>query len=375
MKYIVKTIVSESHGFYLCSLVYTGLSSLARQGIIRHHYLAPEDATRESQHFHACSVWMEVECQYTPLKRKICIELHDRSDFVATGLLEACDVYYKRSYFQPDLNSLSEWQRRKIKPFGLNFACRSSESLTDLMCAIGPRLARHILWQSIHRSERRLSETLANTSGFLLSPNITTFEQSPESVVEPSIVFQPRVWEKEDTGVEDSCDFNRERVEVLRALREAFPGRFRGGLVPTELARNRYPESLTNQPCRRSKYIRMAKRNLIAIYTRGLHQSLAFKLAESLAASQCIVSEPLRNELPVPLVDGEHYLLFRNPDECIAACRRLLNDPELAGRMRRANHAYYEENVRPDRAVLRCLEQSFASDLGGSPTSSVFQPG
>jgi len=144
MKYIVKTIVSESHGFYLCSLVYTGLSSLARQGIIRHHYLAPEDATRESQHFHACSVWMEVECQYTPLKRKICIELHDRSDFVATGLLEACDVYYKRSYFQPDLNSLSEWQRRKIKPFGLLFPCRSSESLTDLMCAIGPRLARQI---------------------------------------------------------------------------------------------------------------------------------------------------------------------------------------------------------------------------------------
>ena len=201
MKYIVGTIISESHSLYHCSLVYTGLSSLARQGIIRHNYLVPKEATPERQQLHSASIWLEAKCPYTLLKRKICIELHDRSDFFATGLLEDCDVYYKkRSYFQPDINSLPESQRRKIQHSGLNFACRSSASSTDVTYAIGSRVARQILWQSIHRSERLRSETLANTKAFWFSPLITTFEQPPESVLDLSIVFQTKSGKKRKRG-------------------------------------------------------------------------------------------------------------------------------------------------------------------------------
>ena len=98
---------------------------------------------------------------------------------------------------------------------------------------------------------------------------------------------------------------------------------------------------------------------MIGIYTRGLHHSLAFKLGEYLASSKCIVTEPLRNELPSPLVPGKNYLEFSTPQECMQRCEQLLDDHDLANQMRRNNWEYYQREVRPDRHVLRCLERAF----------------
>jgi hypothetical protein len=173
--------------------------------------------------------------------------------------------------------------------------------------------------------------------------------------VEPAVVFQTRVWEPHETAAGECEEINAGRVALIQALRSAFGDRFRGGLVPTALARARYPAEISPHRARRSRYIAMSKRNLIGVYSRGLHQSTAFKLPEYLAASQCIVAETPRNESPVPLVAGRHFLGFRNPDECVAACRRLLVDDKLASEMRSANHEYYRSQVEPSARLLQAL--------------------
>jgi hypothetical protein len=109
---------------------------------------------------------------------------------------------------------------------------------------------------------------------------------------------------------------------------------------------------------------------LIGIYSRGVHHSIAAKLPEFLAASQGIVTEPIRNELAVPLTEGLHYLPFATPSECVAACRRLLEDPMLASTMRRANHDYYIKYVEPTayaRAIVGARVDGERRGLGYEP--------
>lgn len=96
---------------------------------------------------------------------------------------------------------------------------------------------------------------------------------------------------------------------------------------------------------------------------------MRFKLAEYLAASQCIVAEPPRNELPVPLVAGKHFLPFHGPAEVVAACHRILENGELAGKMRKANFQYYSSEVEPPSHVRRILERCMSlPESNESPT-------
>ena len=131
--------------------------------------------------------------------------------------------------------------------------------------------------------------------------------------------------------------------------------------MPTDFARRHYADVILERAFRRKEYIRMTQRCLVGIYTRGLHHSLAFKLPEYLAASMCIVSDPLRNELPQPLVAERHFLEFRTPEECAAQCERLLRDPDTARAMRCENRAYYRRWVAPPEHLLDCLERVFSA--------------
>jgi hypothetical protein len=202
---------------------------------------------------------------------------------------------------------------------------------------------------------------------FLFLPDYRIFEQGPDVRVEPLVLFQTRVWEPEESS-EDLAKINEERVAMIRMMRKAFGQRFRGGIVPTPFAREHFPDVLLQESYRRTDYIKMVQRFLIGIYTKGLHHSLAFKLPEYLAASMCLVSDPLRNKLPQPLVSGQHYLQFETADECLAQCEWLLSHPQEAMEMRRQNFAYYRNWIRPPEHLLSCLNRAFeASGERGRP--------
>jgi hypothetical protein len=52
----------------------------------------------------------------------------------------------------------------------------------------------------------------------------------------------------------------------------------------------------------------MIRRGLGGVYSRGLHDSLAFKLAAYLAASKCLVAQGIVHAVPLPLVAGKDYM-------------------------------------------------------------------
>src|SRR5262249_58445195 len=77
-----------------------------------------------------------------------------------------------------------------------------------------------------------------------------------------------------------------------------------------------------------------------------------------LAASRCIVAEPVRNALPRPLLPGEHLLEFHTAEECVARCGDVLASAGLQRRLRDAAWEYWREEGRPEVRVAWCLARA-----------------
>jgi hypothetical protein len=344
----VKLYLSEHTQLYQNANLLVGLSELARAGRIGLEVEAPNSPEVDPSLLNYTGLTIEVQGP-DAVDSRIFFDQHDRSDLWNTEALATCDVYFKRCHIAADRDRLHEAARRKILPLGPILPCRTGHtSRLILRSLVGARLGS---------ARRRLLPLIAMLVSWYRSlPDLADFERLPGMPADSVVLFQPRLYDRGETGDEDHEALNGWRVEVLRALRAAFPGRFRGGLVPTPIARSRYPDLLSPLPCNRTRYIRWSKRNLISVSIRGLWGSLPCKVGESLAASQCLVSERFRHDLIVPLREGTHWLGYRTADECVAACGRLLDDAALAQEMRRANYESYLAAVRPDALMARCLQ-------------------
>lgn len=336
----VTVFISPDHDLYHTSLLLSGLCTLAARGAVDLRYETPSGDGR----------WLVgdpiVVCfdLDSGAPRRVAVDLRD-GEGVSSPIIGRVDRYMKRAFFRPELERLPPTVATRMAPFGLNFGCRNTSSTIRLLRSVG--------WQLVRRGR----PGLARLRQYLWTPGPTAFEQGPDVPVEAKIAFQTRLWTPAEVPPEEVEPLNSGRVAMVRALKAAFGDRFVGGLVPTPLALAEYPDDVTPHSSRYAAYLALKKRCLVSVYTRGVEHSLAFKLGETLAASQCLVSVPLRYELPAPLVAGEHYLPFDDTAECIEACHRLLAMPALAREMRHANHQYYCKEVEPATHVAQVLER------------------
>ncbi|HEY1907065.1 MAG TPA: glycosyltransferase [Myxococcaceae bacterium] len=283
-------------------------------------------------------------------ERTVVFDMLDRSGEWDLPGLDSADLYLKRSFDRPDVDRLAPDRARRVEPFGMNFLVRSPASTRWVLAhAVLPELLA-----SARGTRARLADRRVEYRNFFGSPGLAAFEVPPDVPAPQRVAFQTRVWTAGELGPE-SEGLNEQRVEMVRALRRALGSRFSGGLVPTPLARERWPEWVSDAPTRRRAHLRWMQGAAVAVYTRGLHHSTAFKLPEYLAASRCIVAEPVRNALPRPLVPGEHLLEFSSAEECAARCATVLDSPELQRRLRQAAWKYWTAEGRPEERVERCL--------------------
>jgi hypothetical protein len=342
----VDVFVGPAHDLIHTSLVLTGFCALAGRGRISLRYRHPAG---DSDRWLAADPVVVVFDVRGARSMRIAIDLRDGEGW-SRPILDRVDAYMKRAFHPPEHAGVPPELAAKVTPFGFNYGCRSLASTVRLLAAIGGPLA------------------LAGRSGlqrlkqYLLTPAPSVFEQGPDVAVEGLVAFQTRLWTEQEVPPGESGPLNTERVEMVRALKREFGVRFVGGLVPTALAREQYPGDLTPHSSKYAHYLRIKKRCLISVYTRGVEHSLAFKLGETFAASQCLVSVPLRYGLPRPIEIGRNYLEFETVDGCVSACRRLLADRELARHIRQANHEYYVTEIEPAAHLRRVLERVAGMD-------------
>lgn len=350
-------IVTASHDIYHGSSIVSGLVELARRREIKLRL-------RRSPNFdpqHDGIVLLDLR---HPAKgsRRVAIDLSDLADHFSMPMLEDSDVYFKRSFLSPIVRALPSASRERVIPFGLNFAAISQSAIPTHI-----RIATLLLTDSIGRLGLRhgpsaLRTFRTNCRRVFGIPAARIFESSepPERTApDQTVLLQTRIWPPEPSP-ENLQAVNAERIALVRALRKEFGNHFIGGIVADGFSRsNCPPEALVHQGTNRWEYAGSLRRATIGVYVRGLHDSMAFKMAEYLAAGLCIVSEPLKHELPVPLVAGLNHLVFHTPEECAAQCRRLASRPEESTRMRAANREYYRRWVAPKSSVANLLRRSF----------------
>lgn len=335
----VDVFVGPAHDLVHTALMLTGLCALSARGEIS---LAYHHARGESGWLSADPMVVVMDLHDAAVTR-VAIDLRD-GEGVSQPIIDRVDVYFKRAFYPPESERWPQYAA-KFLPFGFNYGCRSIRSTVRLLAAIGGPLA-----MTGRAGIDRLKQ-------YLLTPAPDVFELDASTPVEPMVAFQTRLWTPEEVAPGESEPLNTERLAIVRALKQAFGARFVGGLVPTVFARQHYPDDLTPHSSKYAQYLRIKKRCLVSVYTRGVEHSLAFKLGETFAAAQCLVSVPLKYGLPVPIEVGRHYLEYQGVDACLAACERLLADADLARSMRNANQDYYRREIEPSAKLTRVFER------------------
>lgn len=140
-------------------------------------------------------------------------------------------------------------------------------------------------------------------------------------------------------------------MEICRSL----PGiRFEGGFVSSGLGNQNFKHLQCKNRVSHREYIDKLSKSVIAFNTPAVWGCHGWKLSEFLCMGKAIISTPLSNDLPAPLVHGEAVHFIENMDELPEAVLLLNNDVEYRKKLEHGSSAYYEKYVSPE-AVIRLL--------------------
>lgn len=293
-------------------------------------------------------------------KKKInfATDLYDFAEHFSQAALSNCNFYFKRNFESNYVKSIQGNSKAKIYKLGVTFGNHSEYKHDTYKFFLGLFLSN--LKLNLKRDRyffKRIFKTykvqqkhwrFINTSR-----NIGRFE-SYESPLGESIMFQTRCFLHEND--EDVKQIHQQRYHLIKLLRHHFPNKFMGGFVSSKVANEKYSDALTNVPSAPEKYLDAMKKAKIVIYTRGLANSPAWKMAEYLSQAKVIIAEPLTTELPAPLVEGKELLYFNTDDELIKKIEMVLKDQQLAAHLSKNARTYFETQVHPVQNVKRILE-------------------
>ncbi|KXN98428.1 hypothetical protein LS48_11840 [Aequorivita aquimaris] len=295
-------------------------------------------------------------------------DLYDFAEHFSEPALQQCDFYFKRNYDERYASALRPIVKAQILPSGLTFRVATTHILKENKFKIGlflttilgnikfDRLLLRRLINAINTSIRHIKKSRENRI-------IARFETFTPFLGE-IIMFQTRCFLHENTA--DAKQIHLQRYRLIKLLRKHFPENFMGGFIPSKVARENYGDALTNVPTEPEAYLDAMKKARIVVYTRGLANSPAWKMAEYLSQGKVIIAEPLTTELPVPLTDGKEVLYFHNDAELIDNIQRVLADRHLADSLSKNARSYFEDYVHPVKNVKRILELMLNKPLSQS---------
>jgi hypothetical protein len=327
--------------------VFTGFHVLSRLGLLelsygnygrRHLNISPQ------RHEHREAFCLGAEVEGVGL---IVYDVHD-SDVVVDRACDQSAIYFKRSF-----DASQHRHMAKVRPLGLNVSIDDRLGIAAAIRAL------------------RFGTGRTKYGDFLRAVGLRRFNAARESdlsafpiaSVEPKVLFLSRAFPPDGYyGVtpdetRNRISLNNMRAACIRQLRGAFGDRFIGGLLDDAYARSAYPDVVVRNSSVtvRKNYLRLVDTCDVCIATRGLLDSTGWKFAEYLAKGRAIVSEHMRFEATGNLREGQNYITFSTPEECVKGVHRLLADSAYRNGMMAENQRYFSAYVRPEALVMNSL--------------------
>lgn len=275
------------------------------------------------------------------------------------GPLRTTDFYFKRSYRKEAIPVGHETQ---VFPLGLNYELYPG-GINKL------EIARFLLNKQIGKSKKQMIKSLLRNLHVMYQPTVSDMRASPDPLKEPKVLFMTRTWDpdsfRDNTSEEIKAywkrvciEVNETRAAIIEALRKRLGDRFYGGFASDDHSINEYSQYLLPDAgmAKKKAYINTLREYSICIASTGLFNSIGWKLAEYVAFSKAIVSEPLYFEVPGGFGKDKNYLEFTNAEQCVKQTLLLLNDQQKRAEIMENNSQYYNEYLSPDKLIWRTLE-------------------
>jgi glycosyltransferase involved in cell wall biosynthesis len=287
-------------------------------------------------------------------KIRIGFDLYDLASHFSLYALEHCDFIFKRNYENQYIKQLSNLHQMKIHSLELTFRVYHKLKINKdiFLSSLLQNIKANLKYdRNIFNRLINTCKNLNNQVESIKNQRIISQYEEYERGTENTILFQTRVFPNENSL--DTQQIHADRNRIIKLLRKDFPDQFKGGFIPSALAKEKYGDALTNVPSEPTEYLKAVKASKIVIYTRGLANSPAWKMAEYLSQGKVIIAERLTAELPQPLKHGKEVLFFDTDDELVNQIKLVLDDPELQERLSNNARRYFEEHVHPVKTIER----------------------
>lgn len=286
-------------------------------------------------------------------------DLYDASYSFSKYALDHCDVVFKRNYESKYVTQLPNAYQEKLHPLGWSFGVHSTHKKSSVKFYSGLLLSNVLLnlkgdRHFFNRIIRAIQQQKKHWKFINTTRKLQSFDTQPTPPENDYIVFQTRCFAHENEP--ELKQLHLQRYRIIRLLQHHFPQLFKGGFINSTLVNEHYKDAVTNLKTDPQSYLQLVKSSKIGIYTQGIQESPAWKMAEYLSQGKIIIAQKFETELPVPLEDKTHVLFFDNEDAIVDLCHSVLNNPALAEKLSQNGRSYYEKHISPKQNIKRIME-------------------
>lgn len=293
---------------------------------------------------------------------KYCISLNDPYK-IHPELYEWCDVYgsvnanythYPKEQYPKLISLCPSFAVRCFGRYEALFMALSNLTKAPA-CILGKERYNKQTQSYEHSCYRNLQHHIGQyLKGYTTRCRYGTYRNDDEALPDQlfflSTLWYSDQWNKNDEGV------NLSRSHFIRAVKR-FPNlSFEGGLVGDSSSSNaKFRDVLSSQRTTLEEWITKSKQSTFVFNTPAFWNCHGWKLGEYLAMGKCIISTPLSNDLPAPLVHGKqlHYV-DNNEDSMAKAIAYIVDHPDYRRHLEQGATAYWERYGSPT-ATLRLL--------------------
>ena len=172
---------------------------------------------------------------------------------------------------------------------------------------------------------------------------------TPEPSKENYIFHVSTLWYNDEYNQNDE-KVNNSRANFMEVCKVLPEIEFEGGFYFTQQhpLNPRFKELAFHHYLSAAIYLQKAKESCVAFNTPAFWNCHGWKLGEYLALGKAIISTPLSNDLPEPLVHGENiHLISNDKKEMEDAIHLLVGDKIYRNKLEQGARAYYLRNATP----------------------------
>lgn len=166
------------------------------------------------------------------------------------------------------------------------------------------------------------------------------------------VFFQSTLWTNNKDNNNDA-EVNMRRANFIRAIKKQNNIHFEGGLLANKSSsKGIFDDVVTHRHVPMNEWIEKIKKSTIVFNTPAFWNCHGWKLGEYLALGKCIISTKLFNDLPSPLIHGEHIHFVDDTIESMEfAIKYIVEHPEYRLHLENGAREWWNKYGTPERSL------------------------